>query len=132
MGPHPWYATAESESGQRVLVYTTEVLQEQGANTPIEGLRQVPFFVGTTATENDSNGGDGKAFINLYALGSNNVVTLINLRRAFSFSDINAIPIAALSRIEILSGGWYGSDSTGGGVNFILLNGPGEAPYEGA
>ena len=26
----------------------------------------------------------------------------------------------------------YGSDSTAGVVNFILLNGPGEAPYEGA
>ena len=43
--------------------------KKQGANTPIEGLRQLPIFVGTTATENDSNGGDGSAFINLYALG---------------------------------------------------------------
>jgi iron complex outermembrane receptor protein len=125
--------TAETESAQRVLVYTAEILQKQGANTPIEGLRQLPIFVGTTATENDSNGGDGRAFINFFALGPNNVVTLIHGRRAFSFSDINAIPIAALSRTEILNGGVvYGSDSAGGVVNFILLNGPGEKPYEGA
>ena len=26
----------------------------------------------------------------------------------------------------------YGSDAVAGVVNFILLNGPGEAPYEGA
>ncbi len=123
---------AETESALRVTIYTAEVLQKQGANTPIEGLRQLPSFVGTTATENDSNGGDGSAFINLYALGPRNVVTLVNGRRAFSFSDINAIPIAALSRTEILDHGVYGSDSTAGVVNFILLNGPGEAPYQGA
>jgi iron complex outermembrane recepter protein len=123
---------SETESALPATIYTAEVLQKQGANTPIEGLRQLPFFVGTTATENDSNGGDGSAFINLYALGSNNVLTLINGRRAFSFSDINAIPIAALSRAEILTTGIYGSDSMAGTVNFVLINGTGEQPYEGA
>ncbi len=84
------------------MVYTAEVLQKR---VPIRRSRDCVsclFFVGTTATENDSNGGDGSAFINLYALGSNNVLTLINGRRAFSFSDINAIPISALARAEIL------------------------------
>jgi iron complex outermembrane receptor protein len=124
----------ETESVLPVTVYTTEVLQKGGANTPIEGLRQLPFFVGTTATENDSNGGDGRAFVNLYALGSNNTLTLINGRRAFSFSDINAIPISALSRTEVFIGASaiYGSDAVAGVVNFILVNGPGEQPYEGA
>jgi len=28
--------------------------------------------------------------------------------------------------------GIYGADSTGGVVNFVLVNGPGENPYEGA
>jgi iron complex outermembrane receptor protein len=107
-------------------------MKKEGANTPIEALRQVPFFVGTTKTENDSNGGDGSASINLYALGARNVLTLINGRRAFGFSDINAIPISALVRAEILDDGIYGSDSTAGAVNFVLLNGPGENPYEGA
>ena len=101
-----------------LVVYPAEFMQEKGANTPIEGLRQLPFFVGTTETENDSNGGDGSAFINLYGLGANNVLTLINGRRAFSFSDINAIPISALARTEIFDGGLYGSDSTAGVVNF--------------
>lgn len=105
---------------------------KEGANTPIEALRQVPSFVGTTRTENDSMGGDGSASINLYALGSNNVLTMINGRRAFGFSNINAIPLSSLYRAETLDTGIYGSDSTAGTVNFILLNGPGEAPYEGA
>lgn len=127
-------AFAEMESAVSVTVYPAEALRKWGANTPIEGLRQLPFFVGTTETENDSSGGDGRAFINLYGLGSNNTLTLINGRRAFGFSDINAIPISALSRAEVLNGGSanYGSDAVAGVVNFILLNGPGEQPYEGS
>lgn len=127
--------TAETESALPVTVYTATVLQKQGANTPAEGLRQLPSFVGNTATENDSNGGDGSAAVNLRALGSANTLTLINGRRAFDFEDINAIPIGALMRSEVLKDGAsaiYGSDAVAGVVNFILLNGPGEAPFEGA
>ena len=127
--------TAETESALPVTVYTAEVLQKQGANTPVEGLRQLPSFVGNTATENDSNGGNGSALINLRALGPENTLTLVNGRRTFNFSDINAISIGSLSRSEILKDGAsavYGSDAVAGVVNFILLNGPGEKPYEGA
>ena len=127
--------TAETESALPVTVYTSEVLQKQGANTPVEGLRQLPSFVGNTATENDANGGDGQAFINLRALGSGNTLILINGRRAFGFRNINAIPIGALSRTEVLKDGAsaiYGSDAVAGVVNFILLDGPGEKPFEGA
>lgn len=134
--------TAETESALPVTVYTATVLQKQGANTPAEGLRQLPSFVGNAATENDSNGGNGSATINLRALGSGNTLVLINNRRAFLGStsvngapDVNAIPLGALSRSEILKDGAsaiYGSDAVAGVVNFILLNGPGEAPYEGA
>src|ERR1041385_9071211 len=84
--------TAETESALPVTVYTAEVLKKQGANTPVEGLRQLPSFVGNTITENDSNGGNGQAAITLRGLGPANTLTLINGRRAFEFSDINAIP----------------------------------------
>src|SRR5437016_9893647 len=127
--------TAETESALPVTVYTAEVLKKQGANTPVEGLRQLPSFVGNAATENDSNGGDGTATINLRAVGSANVLILVNTRRTFNFNDINLIPIGAVSRTEILKDGAsaiYGSDGVAGVVNFILLNGPGEKPYEGA
>jgi iron complex outermembrane receptor protein len=127
--------TAETETALPVTVYTAEALQKLGANTPVEGLRQLPSFVGNTATENDSNGGDGQAFINLRALGAGNTLILINGRRAFGFRNINAIPIAALARAEVLKDGAsaiYGSDAVAGVVNFILLNGPGERPLEGA
>jgi len=127
--------TAETETALPVTVYTAEALLKQGANTPIEGLRQLPSFVGNTATENDSNGGDGQAFINLRALGAGNTLILINGRRAFGFRNINAIPIGALARTEVLKDGAsaiYGSDAVAGVVNFILLDGPGEKPFAGA
>jgi len=127
--------TAETESALPVTVYTAEVLQKQGATTPVEGLRQLPSFVGNAATENDSNGGNGTASINLRAVGSVNTLILLNGRRTFNFNDINAIPIGALARTEILKDGAsaiYGSDAVAGVVNFVLLNGPGEAPYQGA
>src|SRR6202040_3966846 len=103
-----------------VTVYTAEVLKKQGANTPVEGLRQLPSFVGNTATENDSNGGNGSASINLRALGPENTLTLVNGRRTFNFSDINAISIGSLSRSEVLKDGAsaaYGSDAVAGVVN---------------
>ena len=127
--------TAETESALPVTVYTAEVLQKQGANTPVEGLRQLPSFVGNAATENDSNGGDGSATINLRGIGSVNTLILVNGRRTFNFNDINAIPIGSLARVEVLKDGAsavYGADGVAGVVNFILLNGPGEKPYEGA
>jgi iron complex outermembrane recepter protein len=127
----PYFGDADTVS-QGILYVPEEFMEKGGANTPIEGLRQLPFFLGTARTENDSSGGDGTAFINLYGLGSSNVLTLINGRRAFSFSDINAIPISALGRAEISHTGIYGSDSAAGVVNFIMLNAPGEKPYEGA
>jgi len=127
--------TAETESALPVTVYTAEVLKKQGANTPVEGLRQLPSFVGNAATENDSNGGDGTATINLRAIGAANTLILVNGRRTFNFNDINALPIGGISRTEVLKDGAsavYGSDGVAGVVNFILLNGPGEKPYEGA
>ena len=89
--------TAETESALPVTVYTAEVLQKQGANTPVEGLRQLPSFVGNAATENDSNGGDGTATINLRGIGSENTLVLVNGRRTFQFQRHQCHPDRALS-----------------------------------
>jgi iron complex outermembrane receptor protein len=127
--------TAESESALPVTIYSAEVLQKSGANTPVEGLRQLPSFVGNASTENDSNAGNGAAFINLRALGQQNVLTLINGRRAFDYADVNAIPISAINNVQVLkdgAGAIYGSDAVAGVVNFQLMNGPGTTPFQGA
>jgi len=133
--------TAQEETSLPVTTYTADFLQKAGAGTPVEGLRQLPTFVGNGMTENDSNGGSGAASVNLRGLGSENVLILLNGRRAFLGSrfdvapDVNMIPISALQRVEVLKDGAssiYGSDAVAGVVNFLMWNGPGTAPYEGA
>src|SRR4051812_4411369 len=87
--------TAETESALPVTVYTAEVLKKQGANTPVEGLRQLPSFVGNAATENDSNGGDGTATINLRGIGSAKNPVLVKGPPPFNFKNNNTPPIRA-------------------------------------
>jgi outer membrane receptor protein involved in Fe transport len=111
-----------------VAVFSQEQLILTGANTPIEGLRTLPSFVGGTATEQDSNRGTGAANINLRGLGSNSTLTLINGRRTGqAFNNINLIPLDAISRVDLLKDGAaanYGADAIAGVVNFNLLEVP--------
>ncbi len=74
----------------------------------------------------------GAAAVSLRGLGSSSTLVLINGRRvaassfAFrsqNFVDINAIPLAAIERVEILPSGAsaiYGADAVAGVVNLIL------------
>ncbi len=71
---------------------------------------------------------------NLFGLGSGSTLTLINGRRAMSLPALNAIPLAAISRVEVARFGpsiANGSDALGGTVNFVLLDGPGAPKYNG-
>lgn len=119
---------AVQESFAPVTVYSQEQLILSGANTPVEGLRDLPSFVGGTATEQDSNRGTGAANINLRGLGSNSTLTLINGRRtAQAFNNVNLIPLDAISRVDVLKDGAaanYGADAIAGVVNFVLQEVP--------
>jgi outer membrane cobalamin receptor len=120
--------TAAEQASIPVTTYTAQWLEKSGANTPTEGLRQLPTFVGNAATENDSNGGDGTANINLRGIGAENTLVLINGRRAAlgnGFPDVNLIPISPLQKVDILKDGAsaiYGSDAVAGVVNFMMWN----------
>lgn len=134
VGVYSIYPTATAEGPLPVAVYPRQTLEQFGAMTLGEGLRHDPSSLGNTATENISNGGEGTARLNLRALGAPNTVVLINGRRTFAFSDLNAVPLAALNRAEILRAGSstvYGLDALGGTLNLILLSGPGTAPFNG-
>jgi iron complex outermembrane receptor protein len=124
--------TAQEQASIPVTTYTAQWLEKSGANTPTEGLRQLPTFVGNAATENDSNGGDGSANINLRGIGPENTLVLINGRRAAlgngfgnGLPDVNLIPISSLQKVDILKDGAsaiYGSDAVAGVVNFMMWN----------
>jgi iron complex outermembrane receptor protein len=132
--------TAQEQASIPVTTYSAEWLQKAGANTPVEGLRQLPTFVGNAATENGSNGEDGTATINLRGIGDANTLVLVNGRRAALGNgnpDVNLLPLSAIQKIDILKDGAsaiYGSDAVAGVVNFMMFNdvhdyGP---VYEGA
>ena len=71
----------------------------------------------------------GSTFANLRGLGPTGTLVLLNGRRVSTHGmsggavDLNAIPMAAVDRIEILKDGAsaiYGTDAIGGVINFIL------------
>jgi iron complex outermembrane recepter protein len=121
--------TAQEQASIPVTTYTAQWLQKSGSSTPVEGLRQLPTFVGNAATENNSNGGDGSAQINLRGLGAENTLVLINGRRMIGgnglAADVNLLPLSSIQKVDILKDGAssiYGSDAVAGVVNFILWN----------
>jgi iron complex outermembrane recepter protein len=123
--------TAQEQASIPVTTYTAQWLQKSGSNTPVEGLRQLPTFVGNAETENDANGGNGAANINLRGLGPENTLVLMNGRRLAAgglrtvSADVNLIPISAIQKVDILKDGAssiYGSDAVAGVVNFMMWN----------
>ncbi|MGH2897089.1 MAG: TonB-dependent receptor plug domain-containing protein, partial [Solirubrobacteraceae bacterium] len=74
-------------------------------------------------------GGDGTTRINLRGLGVARTLVLLNGRRmvnggrgADAAVDLNAIPLAAIERVEVLKDGAsaiYGADAVGGVVNLV-------------
>ncbi len=89
-----------------------------------------PQVTAATSAAFVQNGGIGAETISLRGLGANRTLTLINGRRAgaagtrggVSAFDLNAIPLSAVSSVEILKDGAsssYGSDAVAGVVNII-------------
>src|SRR4030095_7729520 len=121
--------TAQEQASIPVTTYTAQWLQKSGSNTPVEGLRQLPTFVGNAETENDSNAGDGTAFINLRGLGAETKLVLINGRRMAGgngiAADINLLQLSSIQKVDVLKDGAsaiYGSDAVAGVVNFMMWN----------
>lgn len=86
--------------------------------------RSLPSITGDSLS--NSTFGTG---VNLRALGPGTTLTLLNGQRLAAaglrgaFTDISAIPLSAVERVEILTDGAsaiYGADAIGGVVNFVL------------
>jgi outer membrane receptor protein involved in Fe transport len=102
-----------------------------------DALAGLPSMVssGTSLAESDANN-VGQSFADLYGLGSQRTLTLVNGRRAVSANaptafgasgglqvDLNSIPTALIDRVEVVSVGGapiYGSDAIAGTINVIL------------
>jgi outer membrane receptor protein involved in Fe transport len=125
---------AEIEGPAPITVVTAEDLERQGFTTVSEALNTLTQISGSAQNELTQSGFTPNASaLDLRGLGPGRVLTLINGRRVAdyplpyngqsNFVNLNAIPRAAVERIEVLSGGAsaiYGSDAVAGVVNIIL------------
>ncbi len=135
----------KDEGALPVQVITDKELARKGITSAEQMLRQLGVN-GTGADNATSNnnvfGADtdrltgGTANANLRGLGPGSTLVLLNGRRVSTSGmsggavDLNAIPMAAIQRVEILKDGAsaiYGTDAVGGVINFIL-----KRDYQGA
>src|SRR5882762_8732280 len=125
------------EGPQPVVSYDQDYVQKQAYQTVGDVLRGIPYNNAALSTYTNAgiNSSPASAAVNLRGLGVNRTLTLVDGHRfpdfpiplgaAFSFVDLNSIPLAAVDRIEILKDGAsaiYGDDAVAGVVNIILKN----------
>lgn len=120
-------------------------IEESGATSIIDLLGDLTITAGGSGTFSTSTAGPlsgdtpvGAAGVSLRGLGTSATLTLINGRRANvsafangqeSFIDVNAIPLSAVERVEVLPNGasaLYGADAVAGVINYVLRD-----DYEG-
>ncbi len=120
---------AEIEGAVPVVVIDRAAIDASGDVSVADVLRDSTFASFGNFRPQSGSSAQSLATIDLRGLGSGRTLVLIDGRRAptnpmsaSSGTDLNAIPLAAVERIEILSDGAsavYGSDAIGGVVNII-------------
>jgi len=113
-----------------VTVINSAEVRLQGTTRTEDLINSLPqAFAGQGG--NIANGASGTATVDLRGLGSSRTLVLINGRRlqagdpaqAVPVADINFVPAALVSRVDVLTGGAssvYGADAVSGVVNFIM------------
>ncbi len=127
----------DMEGANPLQVFNRDELLSRGYDSISTFLRDLPQASAGTFNEIGSVSGNdgtpaGSAGVSLRGLGSSSTLVLVNGRRvavdsfangADTFVNVNAIPMSAIERVEILTDGAssvYGSDAIAGVINFIL------------
>src|SRR5437016_4804428 len=125
---------------QPTMVVKADSFDERGYTDVGQALQELPAFgIQPSSAVNQQQGfGIAQSFVDLYSLGSQRTLTLINGRRFVSSStatlfngatspgqqvDLNVVPTKLIDRIETVSVGGapiYGADAIAGTVNIIL------------
>ncbi|HTW33947.1 MAG TPA: TonB-dependent receptor [Rhizomicrobium sp.] len=114
-----------------VTVVSMEQLQLAAPTNVVDGLLQLPVFLGSSSVNNQSTGttaSNGADNLNLRGLGVQRTLVLVDGRRMVPDASLGAvdaaqIPEALIQRVDVVTGGAsaaYGSDAVAGVVNFIL------------
>ena len=121
------------DTGSPISTFNSQEITAQGNLNIVELIKMVPGSSGMDGEANQfgANQAEGISNINLRGLGTNRTLVLITGKRQVTVPsrtgagrsvNLHDIPMAALSRIEILKEGaaaTYGSDAIAGVVNFI-------------
>jgi iron complex outermembrane receptor protein len=123
----------DSETALPVQVLSKQDIARTGATSTEDLLSSISSLSSSGSTVGATGSGNttyGLSSISLRGLGSDRALILVNGRRLAAFAggsgasvNVNAIPLAAIERIEVLkdgASGVYGSDAIAGVVNFIL------------
>jgi iron complex outermembrane receptor protein len=124
------------QSPSPVLTVDREAIQKSGYSNLQQLLEKVPANGNgafSTRGNNQDSTANGAASVSLRGLGADATLVLVNGRRVSvspfaenvttNFVDINAIPVSAIERVEVLKDGasaLYGSDAVAGVVNIVL------------
>ena len=111
---------------------SAETIAKTGATNVAELVQALPAMQGFTvdAIASGTNSG-GRVSASIHDIGEEYTLVLLNGRRVApqgsgSAVNLNAIPLSAVERVEILTDGasaLYGSDAIAGVINFILKKG---------
>ncbi|RYY26091.1 MAG: TonB-dependent receptor [Sphingomonadales bacterium] len=118
-----------------VSVLSGDALNAIGATNIADAVNRLPALSGSitprTSTTSITSGAIGVNQLNLRGLGSGRTLVLLDGKRiinssatrGFSAPDVNTVPNALISRVEVVTGGAsaaYGSDAITGVVNFVV------------
>lgn len=127
-------ARSDTEGTHPVQVITSEEIARSGKSTISDLLRSISANTGYSWNENrTASWTPGAAGIGLRGLSQKNTLVLLNGRRVANYSfpqqalsdifvNLNALPLSALERVEVLKDGAsavYGSDAVAGVINLI-------------
>jgi iron complex outermembrane receptor protein len=122
----------DAETSSPVQIISAEDIRRSGAASVKELLDQLPAASGTLSDISGSNSfASGASAANLRNLGKTSTLILFNGRRVSPyaladfndvFTNVDALPLEAVERVEILRNGAsavYGSDAVAGVINII-------------
>jgi len=124
----------DAEAALPVQVIKREDIARTGATSTVDLLQRLAVVQGSTHEASNVGGSTfGFSGVSIHNIGETRTLVLLNGKRLAQFGgqtltgaaaavDLNAIPVSAIERIEILTDGasaLYGSDAVAGVVNFI-------------
>lgn len=124
----------DAESALPVQIIRREDIARSGATSVTDLLQRLSYVQGSFGESGGVGGGTGGVnTVSLHGVGDTRTLVLLNGHRMAQFGgqtltgfaaavDLNALPLASIERIEILTDGasaLYGADAIAGVVNFI-------------